>query len=251
MGYIPRQEGKLLIWGQNFAAQLAQDPARYGLTAGDASKVAAAVSRFALAFATARQPTGRTAAAVVAKNAASVALQKILRRYAMPIKHRAGLSDRDKVELGLQLTPQKRTRVAAPLTWPVINLKEAHPLRHVLYFGDSHAEGGRKPAGACGLQLHYRLSPAPAPTQLPSPPPAPAQLPTPAPSPAQEPGPARIPPAQVPEGSCLAAFCSRPTFTMTFKSGEAGQMVQYWARWQTRTGKTGPWSQPLQISVMS
>jgi len=221
MGYIPRQEAKLLTWAQNFAGRLAADPERYGLTAADTDRCSAAVETFVAAYASATAT--RSPAAVAAKNTASQQMQQVLRALAMPIKHRRGISDADKINLGLRLNTRQRRRIAAPTSFPIVSLREGQPLRHILQFTDSAAEGGRKPPGAQSLELHYCLSDSPAP--LPAP------------------GAANLP-------GRLAGLCTRPTFTMTFKAAEVGKTVHYWARWQTRTGKPGPWSAVLRISVM-
>jgi hypothetical protein len=86
----------------------------------------------------------------------------------------------------------------------------------VLGYTIAHAEGKAKPAGAIGLQVFCHVGD--------NPPPDPAD-------------------------ARFLRFLSRQPYAVDFKASQIGQTAHYYARWQTATGETGPWSAALKMTV--
>jgi hypothetical protein len=209
--YLPGKEADLLTWALNFSTLLTAAPAQYGLTANDAQTVAAAVQAFQSAYTTASNPATRTPVAIEDKNDAKEAMVDVLRGFAVLIKSNRAVADGEKVALGLGVADTEPTPVQAPAKAPlIIEILRDAARRHTLKFRDADAPDRRaKPAGAIGLQIFCHVGDAP---------------------------------PDNPENSRFKSFCSRDAFTMNFDAPDVGKTAHYWARWQTRTGKTSPFS---------
>src|SRR4051812_5534410 len=100
--FIPSQDPQALLWMQTFSAGITANPALYQLTAPDAVAIAAAVAGFDTALTTATNPATRTHVTVAAKDDARTAAQQICRQFAILIKFNAGISDPDKIAIGVR-----------------------------------------------------------------------------------------------------------------------------------------------------
>lgn len=217
MGYIPRKDAELVNWSRNFAARIGEDPARFGLGTREAEQIQALVRNFAEAYALAVAPASRTAAAVKVKEAAGKAMLKELRPCAMLIKRRSSVANADKVNLGLNIARPSTARLPAPTSRPILSVQSGAPLCHVLRFIDSGSSESRgRPRGVAGAQLFCYLGEKVQPTV---------------------------------EDGQLAALCNRFLYRHQFPFSAAGQRAHYWARWHTRRGLCGPWSQRVSLVV--
>lgn len=122
--YIPRRDVALDRWLLNFATKIAADPAVYGLDAGDAADISAAVDAFHAAFLTASAPSTRTAPAVVAKDHARDAALRTVRRFAALIRADDAVSPELKIGLGLHVRVNGTRPVPGQLfTTPEVELE--------------------------------------------------------------------------------------------------------------------------------
>jgi hypothetical protein len=216
--YVPKHEGELETWAQRFANNIAAAPADYGVTAEVSAAISQAVERYVQALAIARNKATRTKANVAVKNAAKAAMLKVLRSAAQQIRANAAVSST--LKLGLQIKQAGRAAGTAPslTARPLLRLAAVEPLRHVIGYGHTEAIGRSKPAGAIGLQLFLHVGEVDA---------APAG----------------------PEDARFLRFISRQPYTVDFKADQIGKTAFYFARWQTMTGDTGPWSAVLKMTV--
>jgi hypothetical protein len=222
--YLPNKDADLMVFGNAFASKVTAAPATYGLVANDATAISAAAADFAAKYATAADEATRTAAAIVAKDAARLTLIAILRAYAMMIKPNRAVSDEAKTDLGIGIYDFNRAPVAAPETRPQINIVAVDLLRHKLLITDSTTPNKKgKPAGAIGLQFFCQVGDTPG-------------------------GVAGAPPSD-PQSCRFQAFLSKAAMTMEFSAADAGKKAWYFARWQTGTGKVGPFSQVASMTV--
>jgi hypothetical protein len=119
--YLPANEEALRSWSRNFATLVGAEPGRYGLSPLDAATIRTAVDTFDTALTRARKPGTRTKPAVAAKDAAKAAYIATVRRYAITIRDNRGVSNADKLALGLNLINNSRARLPARTAtrcWP-------------------------------------------------------------------------------------------------------------------------------------
>ena len=103
----------------------------------------------------------------------------------------------------------------------MVNIVGVQPLRHVLRFTDAGGradaeEGPARPANAVGLQLFCHVGDA-----------APAD----------------------PLEARFERFVSKRSHVVEFRHSQIGRTAFYFARWQTPTGETGPWSAVARMSI--
>jgi len=233
--YIPSKTVQCKDWAVNFAATITANPAAYGLTSGDAAVIQAAADQFADDFAlygsvnnVAVNPTTRTQAGVFQLANSKQAFIGIARPYAQQIRINPGITDPNKIALGLNLPNNTPTPVPAPVTFPVLSFVGATPLQHTLRFADSATptQLGRKPQGVTGMQLFRTLTAIsdPVPTD--------------------------------PDAALLVDIYTRVPIGPQYSSGQAGKRATYWARWMTKAqapggsgAQVGPWSASISAIV--
>jgi hypothetical protein len=209
--YIPARNANLLTWSLNFSTLLTAAPATYGVTAADATSIAAEYTALAAAYALITSPSTKTATTVQAYNAAKVTALALFRPYAVQISINAGVSPSNKVALGVNPRTSVPTPITAPTTNPVLTPISTSTGGTILRSRDSSASPSvkSKPYGVIALQLYGMVSATPVtdPTTLPF----------------------------------LGPETKSP-WTQALGSSAAGKTAYFAARWQTRKGLVGPWS---------
>ncbi len=225
--YIPKSDAGKRDWLDNFSARIAADPARYGLTEADAEILTADAAAFAEAYQVAQRPETRTAPAVAHKDSTRAAAVATARVFAQLIKANRGVDNADKLNLGLRVNDTTRTPVSAPTTAPVLMIVGATGGGvHVLRYADEKTPSSRrKPAGVATLQLMAFTTPVGAPTPIVS---------------------AGFDPSR--GGALVGLFTTQP-IEVQHEHKDDGGTATYFARWVTRTGKTGPWSAPVSMTI--
>jgi hypothetical protein len=224
--YIPPRDVDLVTWADNFSALITAAPATYGLVAGDATIIAAAVVAWDAAYALAVNPTTRTPTTVAAKNTAKQAMLPILRTYASQIRLNAGVADADKIALGLNLPNNNPSPIPAPSTQPILNVTNAEPLRHVMRFRDtgSPSSSRAKAPNTIGMELWRFIGTAP---------------------------------ATDPTTATFYGMAVKVPFNSEFTSDDAGKLATYFGRWANRAGSAGnnialvgPWSAAITQTIV-
>lgn len=215
--YIPSRDADLLAWADNFNALITANPATYGLTAGDATAIDAAVTPFDDAYALGGgtyhapvNPSTKTVVTTQAKNDARTAMLAILRPYAQAIAISPGVLPDDKIALGLNPRTNTGTPIPAPTSFPLVSLRGLTPLSVTLQWQDSAlGTGKRKPVGTLQAELRAGTSAT-----------------------------VIADPTAIPY---VGQFTKSP-FALAFDSSDGGKTLYYAARWVTRRGLVGPWS---------
>ena len=219
MGYIPTRDAELGQWAANFSTLVSASPGTYGLVAGDATTIATYVGAFTSALAVVNNPATKTRATVAAKDGARAAMLDIVRGYAQQVRNNQGVSNADKLALGLTLPDRTPTVVPAPSTSPLLNVVGATPGQHTLRYADAATpDSRRKPAGAIGLQLFVAVS-----TGV-----------------VGDPG-----------AAPFKSFVTRQPYGVNFSAADNGKLATYFARWQNRRGETGPWSSAVTFTIVA
>jgi hypothetical protein len=215
--YIPRPDALALNWMQVFALGIQANPALFMLLASDAAAISAAVDLFAAAFAVANDPATRTPVSVNSKDVARNSAEQICRQYAVLIKNNAGVSDSDKISIGVRPVNPSRSPVNVPESSPLLNIIGATPGAHTVRYADTNTpDKAAKPFGAVQLQLFVAVGT----------------------------GPVADPSAAAFHG----AFTKNPV-GVAFDAADDGKVATYFGRWASRTGEVGPWSLPVSMRI--
>lgn len=208
--YIPSTDDALNVWANNFNTLITASPVTYGLVAADATSINTFVSAFDSALTLASDPSTKTKATVAAKDSAKAAMLDIVRGYAQRIAHNNGVSNDDKVALGLNLPNPHKSPIPAPVTFPLLTVIGATPGQQTLRYADSTTPDKRsKPAGAVMLELVAVA--------------------------------ATVAPAG-PDDLVTLAFVTKQPYSQNWPPEDKGKTAYYYGRWVTRTGLVGPWS---------
>lgn len=221
--YLPARDVDFAAWLANFSTKLTATPTAFGLVAGDATIVAASQTAFAAAYTAATTPATRTSATIAAKDAARASAEATVRPYAVRISVNDGVTDANKVLIGVNLPNSTRTPVPAPATSPALNLVAAIIGQHTLGYHDTSTPLSKaKPFGAVGMQVYRVLGTAPVAT---------------------------------PETAELHAVITKSPTNLATDPADRGKVATYFGRWVTRSGpsgvaQVGPFSAPLAVTVL-
>lgn len=209
---------------QTFSTVLSADPALYGFNAAVAADVAVLVDAFATEFALAgvdnRQAVnegGYTKPGRAALQAARDAAVSAIRPMMFQIHANPGISDEDKLLIGVVPVNNSRTPIFVPTTAPIVSFKFASMGSHTLSFADENTPASaRKPFGAAGMQLFVGIGPEPTPLNL----------------------------------LRFSQNVTRNPIVQGFEPEDAGLLATYAARWYGKRGDLGPWSQTVNATIM-
>ena len=216
--YIPPKDADLVNWAQNFSDLITASPPTYGLTPSDATAIANANNTWQAAYVVAVTPATRTEVTVAAKNAAKIAFVQLARTYASQIRINPGVTNADKLALGLNLPNNSPSPIPPPLTWPILSLPTSGPGLHEVRFADSATPSSRaKPANAIAMQLFRGIGNA-----------------------------IIVNPA---ECEYLANVTRQPYQSTFSDPADAGKVATYFARWAVRNGGFGPWSAGVSMTI--
>ena len=215
--FIPNSDADALAFMQTFAAGIAASPATYDLVAADATTISNAVSAFEVAFGVTSNPATRTAVTVNVKSSSRDAAEAVVRQYAAQIRVNAGITDANKIAIGVRPVNTSRTPVPVPATSPLLNIVEVTPgVQHLRYADSATPDSGAKPFGAASLQLFVAVGTV-----------------------------AVVDPA----AALFRAACTRNPVEVAFEAADDGKLATYFARWATARGEVGPWSLPVSMRI--
>lgn len=218
-GFIPAQDSAALAWMQVFAGGITANPSLYLLTAVDATAITAAVDLFATALAVVQDPAQNTVVTVAAKDDARTSAEQICRLYAALIKPNAGISDPDKLAIGVPPVNNDRTPINVPSTSPLLNVIASTPGSQTLRYSDTFTpDSGAKPFGADTLQLFVGVEAADVIVTNPE------------------------------DADFYGAFTKNP-IGVAFVAADNGKQATYYARWAGKNGEVGPWSAPATLAI--
>src|SRR5439155_11243332 len=103
-------------------------------------------------------PARRTRGTIMDKDDARHMAETLCRQYATLIKHNAGVSDGDKINIGVRPINIARMRSRCPQTCPWLKMIAATPGAHTIRYSDTGSvDTPRKPFGAAYLQLFLAI----------------------------------------------------------------------------------------------
>ncbi|MFT3788065.1 MAG: hypothetical protein QM770_18150 [Tepidisphaeraceae bacterium] len=214
-GYMPRGDLDALTWMKNYAARLLARPADYFVTPDEADALRAAVQTFDDALRLAIEPSTRTASAIASKDAARATADGACRVLYNRIKADTRVEATAKINAGVRPANPRRTHIGPPDSAPVLSLRAIHTDGHTIGCKDAQHEGHAKPFGATQLQL-YRTTVG----------------------------------GDLARAELVGCY-TRVPIRVTCPPSLHGTTAVYRARWMTRRGETGPWSNALTAPVVS
>lgn len=215
--YIPATDAGLDSWGANFASLITAAPATYGLDAVAALAIQNAQDTYHAAFLVGgstnrvpNNPTTYSPTTVAAKDAAKIAARSLFRAYASQIRLNPGVTNGDKIALGLNLPNNVPSPIPAPTSFPLLTFLSGTALAHQFSYKDSDTPVGKaKAPGAVQMQLYGNTSPTV---------------------------------VTDPAALLLHDVVTKSPFLVLWDSSDGGKIAYYAARWVTRRGLVGPWS---------
>lgn len=228
--YIPKTNNGFDDWLTNFSALIVADPTRYGLLTADATAISAQQVTYNAAFQIAGttgisprvpiNPATRTPVTVAAMNADKALALAVVRPYAIQIRNNQGVSNDDKIALGLTIVKTIPTPIPAPVSYPVIDNITTQAGQGTFRFRDSILTTTKqKPFGTINCQIYINMATPPA------------------------------NPAADPSLSDYVDVVTKSPFILSFAGADAGKTARLWGRWQTRKGLVGPFGPPVDFTV--
>jgi len=162
-------------------------------------------------------PAQRTPVTIAVKDEMRNSAEQLCRQYAVLIKFNAGISDPDKIAIGVRPVNTERNPVNCPTSSPMLNVVAATPGSHTLRYADSLTpDSPAKPFGASEIQIFVAVA-----TEV-----------------VVDPG----------EASFYGKFTRNPV-SVGFDAADNGKQATYFARWASRRGGTGNWSAPVTMAI--
>jgi len=215
--YIPAEDSLFRTWAENFAAGISAAPALYMLTAANATSIQGVVDDFVAALTTSSNEATRTKATIIAKDDARAIAETLCRQYAMLIKDNVGITDSDKVNIGVRPINPNREPIECPQTSPLLAILGNTPGSQTLRYADTNTPDSRaKPFGASELQLFRAI--------------------------------ATEEPAPLASAQFYGKFTKNP-IAVQFAEADDGKIATYYARWASVRGEVGPWSLPASMRI--
>jgi hypothetical protein len=184
------------------------------VTASEAAAVLAAVSEFGDALALVQNPATKTEVTVANKDDARLSAEQIVRQFGIGIKYNAGISDGDKIAIGVRPVNNTRNPIPTPSSTPILGfIGSTADGAHTLRYSDTNTPDSRsKPFGAASMQLFVAIAATP---------------------------------VTDPEDAEFYAVFTRNPLSVGFDPADGGKYATYFARWCTARGEPGPWSAAL------
>jgi hypothetical protein len=223
----PRDQAKWVEKLQRFAECIASDPGRYNLREDESAEISRAVEAFAKAQAITACERTKTKCTVDDKNKKRRIAEAIHSKYYNLIKNDPGVSDGDKVSIGVRLVNLERTEIHVPNRPPCLTVTGAIQGQHTLKFvdegtlpllkdADAPLGGSGKPHGAVFLQIYAAVGEGK---------------------------------KQKREDAREVGLFTRNPIRIEYQEANNGKQACYWGRWISRKGETGPWSLMTSMAI--
>jgi len=215
--YVPRKDADLNSWLAVFARHVANDPGKYGLSGQDAQILMGLSKEFTKLYDLVQSAQMRTPGLITQKDAIRASAIGTFRTYAAQIRANKGVTNDDKLALGLHIPDPTRARIGRPESAPMLTIPGLFNGCHVLRYADEHTPNSRrKPRGIDNMQLWMAV----------------AEKPVTDPSKAE-----------------LVGIYTTCPITVHHEMANAGKTASYFGRWVTKRGLMGPWSLPIWMQI--
>jgi hypothetical protein len=215
--YIPSDDAGFRTWALNYATNIGANPPLYMLTTGQAASISGAVDDFIAKLTIADNELTRTKQTIADKDDSRSIAESMCRQYAVLIKENTGITDGDKLSIGVRPINPSREPVECPQTSPLLSILGNTPGSQTLVYADSSSpESKAKPFGATELQLFLAIGPDE--------------------------------PASLADARFYAKVTRNPV-GVEFSEADDGKIATYYGRWASARGEFGPWSLPVSMRI--
>ena len=215
--FVPRKDSEAVGFILNFSQKLVDTPSVYFVSAAEAAIVLDAAQDFQAAFLALDNPANQNPVMTNLKDEKRAIAEQLVRKYGSLIKPNDGISNADKIAIGVPPPNFNRDPVLCPQTQPKINVVAATFGAHTLKYADSiDDESGKKPFGATELQLWVCIDDEPEPN--------------------------------VANARYYGKFTRNPV-AVAFSHADNGKVATYYSRWCGRRGDVGPWSNAVYMGI--
>src|SRR5687767_11080105 len=112
--YIPTPDEAFRTWAVGFATNISINPPLYSLTAAQAASIQSVVDDFVDKLAISSNVLTRTQQAIADKDDSRSIAESLCRQYAVQIKSNVGVSDGDKINIGVRPINPDREPIECP-----------------------------------------------------------------------------------------------------------------------------------------
>lgn len=152
--YIPRADEAFRRFAEGFCGNISADPAAYMMTRAQADWLMRKCNEFKAAFAIAASPGTRTHPTITAKQDARSIIQNLISKHAAFIKINDGITDGDKLSIGVPPRNISRKRRRCPVGAPLLDYVGSTPgVDYLKYHSADTPDSPAKPYGAARLEL--------------------------------------------------------------------------------------------------
>lgn len=216
--YIPRGDGPLRDWLENFILVLGESPFASVLSPEKVQGLANLAQRYAQAYARAKAPGTRNQQAVAAKNTIRREVWDTVRPIAMRIKVDPGIGDEEKIRLGIHPPTRSQSPIPRPHSAPILAVVRLTRGMHRLKYQDAkNPTRFAKPPGVVQLELRIGVG---------------------------------MRPVRSLRECGRVQFATRHVFNVKFAAEDAEKTATYFGRWVTERGRTGPWSSAMSVTIV-
>lgn len=216
--YIPRSNHGFALFITAFSQGIAANPAKYGCTQADVNVLLQQMQLYLDADRIATTDRTRTKITVAERDSIRASIEPFYRAFAQRIKYNEGISDPDKINIGVRPRNSAQSQRVAPSSSPMVMIYAAGNGTHTLRYHDSMTPTSKaKPFGAVCMQLFMDKTDG---TRQPS-----------------------------LEHAQFIGTYTKSLFGVEHDPKDAGQLATYWARWAGPRGDTGPWSFPVSFTI--
>ena len=214
--YMPKADAPFRDWLWTFASLIQADPQKYGFDSSDATIIMNHYNSYNAAYQLVQSNATRTPSAIAQKDAIKAAARASCRVYAMLCKSNQGVTNQDKLDLGLHIndTPSP---VPVPSTAPMLMIQSAFSGEHVIRYADEMTPASRrKPEGVKFIEIACNIAPGPDP---------------------------------VVANATIIELTGRQPITIAQSQANAGATASYFGRWVNTKGEKGPWGLPVAMII--
>jgi hypothetical protein len=214
--YIPRNDDAFSLYAQTFAQNLTDRPALYMVTPAQAAAVQGVVDDFVAKLLICSNEGTRTKQTIADKDDARSIAESMIRQYAIDIKNNEGITDGDKLTIGVRPINPDREPIDCPTTPPLINVLGNLPGTQTVRYVDADTGEKAKPFGASELQLFRGVGTV----------------------------------ENMPLAQCqfYGKFTRNP-IEVAFDEADDGKIATYYARWASVRGDVSPFSSPASFRI--
>ena len=211
--YMPSREAEQVAWANNFFQTAGESPEAYGLTPAQIEGFGQLNQALKVAWAKVQDPATKTKVTVAAKNDALAAMKAEAAKL-VSIVQGVGLSDAQKIALGVTVRDTTRTATRRPTKAPTVEIVNVEGRTVTVQLLQGEGRRGR-PTKVDGATVFTHLGPTP--------------------------------PATI-DGWRYASQATKTRVELPFGPSETGDTAWIAAFW-TNAGGTGPTSRPVSVNL--